>query len=178
MRRLLALAALLALAPLGAAQTAYRIDPAHSAITYAMSHPAHSWTGTSHHVSGTVSVSDGKVTGGRASAPIVSFDSGNRSRDSNMASDTEAYLFPNVTFEARSVTVQDGGRASVRGTLTFHGVSRAVTVPAEVSVSGDRARLQGEFAVTLSEFGIEPPSLMMVKSRDWVGLTFDLVAVR
>ena len=141
-----------------------------------MEHPAHDWTGTSRRVSGYLTVEDGRVTGGRVSAPVVSFDSGNRSRDSNMASDTEAYLYPDVVFEARSVTMGSGSSASVRGTLTFHGVSRTVTVPTRIEVSPTQARVRGSFEVTLTEFGLERPSLLRIRSRDWIGLELDLVA--
>jgi len=174
LRLVLSLAALLvATAP--AAQT-YRIDPARSTLVYAMSHPAHDWTGTSRRVSGTLTVADGRLTGGRVAAPVTSFDSGNRSRDSNMATDTDAYLYPTVTFEARSVTPGDGGRATVRGTLTFHGVARPVEMPATVDVTGDAVRVRGTFDVTLSAFGLSRPSLLGVRTRDWIGLTVDLVA--
>jgi polyisoprenoid-binding protein YceI len=172
----LALLCLVAGAHPVSAQATFRIDRAQSRITYSMIHPAHRWTGTSNRVSGTLTVQGGRVTAGRLSAPIVSFDSGNRSRDSNMASDTEAYLYPNVTFVALSVTPGSGNAATVRGTLTFHGVARPVTVPSTIEVSGNRVHLRGEFETTLTEFGIEQPSLMMVKTRDWIGLSFDLVA--
>lgn len=176
MKLFLAFAVVL-LATTVSAQT-YRIDPARSTITYSMDHPAHKWSGTSHRVSGTLVVEGGRVVRGQASAPVTSFDSGNRSRDSNMASDTEAYIYPNVTFQAASVSAPSNGRATVRGTLTFHGVARTVSVPVQVSVSDQQVRLQGEFDVTLTEFGIERPSLMMVRTRDWIGLSFEFVAAR
>lgn len=170
--------AVLALAAASVSGQTYRVAPRQSQIVYAMDHPAHHWTGTSHRVSGTLEVRDGHVVGGRVSAPIVSFDSGNRSRDSNMASDTEAYLYPDVVFEAQSLTEGAGDAATVHGTLTFHGVTRPVVVPVQIERTGDRVRVRGHFDVTLSEFAIEPPSLMMIKTRDWVGLDLDLVATR
>ena len=173
MTRLLALLVLTAL-PV-AAQT-YRIDPARSTLVYAMEHPAHDWTGTSRRVSGTLTLTEGRLTGGRAQAPVTSFDSGNRSRDSNMASDTEAYLYPTVTFEASRVEPAGEGRATVHGTLTFHGVARPVTMPATVDVTGDAVRVRGAFDVTLREFGLSRPSLLGVRTRDWIGLRVDLLA--
>ncbi len=177
--RLRLLSALIILsAPFASGAQTLRIDPAQSSITYSMTHPAHSWTGTSRRVSGTLAVENGRVTGGRISAPVVSFDSGNRSRDSNMASDTEAYLYPNVSFAALSVTSSTGTNATVNGTLTFHGVARPIHIPSTIVVSGNQARLRGSFETTLSEFGIDRPSLLMIKTRDWIGLAFDIVATR
>ena len=188
MSRLVSLSAFLALtlaafaSPEASAQAEYRIDPAHSEIVYSMSHPAHSWTGTSHRVSGTLTVDRGAVTGGRVQAPVQSFTSGNRSRDSHMAESTESYIYPNVTFTARSVTVLPANQqtaqknATVQGTLTFHDVSRPVTVPVRVDFADGRVHLTGDFEVTLTEFEIDRPSLLGLKTRDWIGLHLDLVA--
>ena len=184
LRRFPALASvivLLALAPVASAQT-FRIDPAQSRIVYSMEHPMHDWTGTSARVSGTLTVAGGAVTSGRVSAPVQSFDSGNRNRDSHMAEATESYLYRDVTFEARTVTPLPAAQqtpsrnATVQGTLTFHGVSQPVTVPVHLDISGEEARVRGHFEVTLSAFDIDPPSLMMIKTRDWIGLDLDLVA--
>ncbi len=176
------LAAGLLLAPAAAAQTTYRIDPDRSEIVYSMSHPAHDWTGESHRVSGTLTVSGSTVTGGRVQAPVQSFTSGNRNRDSHMAETTESYLYPNVTFEARTVTMLPAAErtadrnATVQGVLTFHDVARPVTVPVLVSVANGAARVTGAFDVTLTEFGMDRPSLLGIKTRDWVGLRLDLTA--
>ncbi len=174
-------AGLLSAAP-AAAQTTYRIDPTRSEIVYSMSHPAHDWTGESHRVSGTLTVSGSTVTGGHVQAPVQSFTSGNRNRDSHMAETTESYIYPNVTFEARSVTMlsaseQSADRnATVQGVLTFHDVARPVTVPVLVSVSNGAAHVTGAFDVTLTEFGMDRPSLLGIKTRDWIGLRLDLTA--
>ena len=179
----LAAAALaLSLGAAASAQATYRIDPARSEIVYSMSHPAHDWTGESHRVAGTLTVAGTAVTGGRVSAPVQSFTSGNRSRDSHMAEATESYLYPDVTFAARTVTLLPASQqtaaanATVAGTLTFHDVSRPVTVPVRIDVSGGQAHLTGDFEVTMTEFNIERPSLLGIKTKDWIGLRLDLVA--
>ena len=177
-----ALAALAFGGPAPRAQTAYRIDPAHSEIVYSMSHPAHSWTGESHQVSGSLTVRGAAVTGGTVQAPVQSFTSGNRNRDSHMAETTESYLYPTVTFEAQTVTTLPAAErtaeqnATVRGVLTFHDVARPVTVPVRIDVSGGRAHLTGSFDVTITEFGMDRPSLLGIKTRDWIGLRLNLVA--
>lgn len=170
----LAVLVALAAAPMVSAQTVYRIDSEVSTVVYAMHHPAHDWTGTSHRVHGTLQVEEGRVLGGHVAAPIVSFDSGNRSRDSNMASDTEAYLYPDVVFDAERVNYADDGTATVEGTLTFHGVARPVAMPAQIDLTGDDVHIRGHFEVTLTEFDLERPSLLMVKTSDWLGLDVDL----
>ncbi len=180
--RLAFLSAVLLFAASASAQTSFAIDTAHSAIVYSMSHPAHDWTGTSRAVTGTLTVQNGAVTGGRAQARVQSFDSGNRSRDSHMAEVTESYIYHDVTFVARVVTMLPAAQqtaernATVAGQLTFHNVTRPVTVPVRIDVVGREAHLAGDFEVTITEFGMERPSLLGIRTRDWIGLHLDLRA--
>ena len=182
-RRLALGFALVALAaPATLAQTTLRVDTGASRIVYTMRHPTHRWSGTSAAVAGTLTVAGGVVTSGRITAPVRSFDSGVGARDRNMAEQTEAGRFPAVTFEARSVSMLPAARrtaehnATVQGVLTFHGVARPVTVPVRIDLSGGRVHLRGAFDVTLSEFGLEPPAMFRIPSRDWIGLRLDLTA--
>ena len=182
-RRLALGFALVALAaPATLAQTTLRVDTGASRIVYTMRHPTHRWSGTSAAVAGTFTVAGGVVTSGRVTAPVRSFDSGIGARDRNMADQTEAGRFPAVTFEARSVSMLPAARrtaernATVQGVLTFHGIARPVTVPVRIDLSGGRVHLRGAFDVTLSEFGLVPPAMFRVPSRDWIGLRLDLTA--
>ncbi len=174
--------AVLLTAPSVLGQSSYRIDPEHSEIVYSMSHPAHDWTGATHRLSGTLSTDGTAVTGGHVEAPVQSFTSGNRNRDSHMAEATESYIFPNVTFDAEEVTMLPATEqtpernATVEGTLTFHDVVRPVTVPVLIEVTGSQVHLTGSFDVTLTEFDIDRPSLLGLKTKDWIGLHLDLTA--
>ncbi|HEX8385785.1 MAG TPA: YceI family protein [Rubricoccaceae bacterium] len=174
------LSVLLALVTSGAlAQTTYRVDTARSTVAYAMSHPAHDWTGTSRAVAGALTVGpDGSVTAASVSAPVRSFDSGNRNRDSHMVEATEAYVHRNVTFQLSRLTPMARPTATANamaaGALTFHGVRRAVTLPVRMDRAPSGLRVRGTFEVTLTEFGVDRPALLGVRVRDWIELTFDL----
>lgn len=160
----------------------YRIDPALSTVVYAMSHPAHDWSGTSRSVTGTLAAApSGAVTRGTVSAPVASFDSGNRSRDSNMIEATEAYVHRNVIFQiarlAPLATPTAAANAVAEGTMTFHGVRQPLRVPVRLErTTGGGLRVRGTFDVTLTQFGIAPPRLLGIAARDWIELTLDLVA--
>ena len=175
----------LAVPGLYAQATTFRIDPARSTVVYEMSHPAHSFSGTSRQVSGTVTTNAaGVITAATVSAPVQSFSSGNRSRDSNMIEATEAYIHRNVTFQLTGLTMlatpTAEANATAEGTLTFHGVRQTVRVPVLVqrSGSGDDLRVRGAFDVTLSQFRVSPPRLLGVPVRDQIHLILDLTARR
>jgi polyisoprenoid-binding protein YceI len=69
------------------------------------------------------------------------------------------------------------GRATVIGTLSLNGHSRSITVPVEFEV-GDPATVTGRFTIRMTEFGIEPPSLLFLKVRDPVQIDFTLHLAR
>ncbi len=175
---------LLALPLTASAQTVYHIVPKESTVTYAMDHPAHKWDGVSHSATGTVEIGpDGAVTAIHVEIPVLTFDSGNRNRDSHMAEVVEFYLYPKVIFDATDVTpidsVADGEADAfwrIRGNLTFHGVTKPIETVAKVMRDGDRLRAEGAFDVKITDFDMERPSLLMVKVKDWIGLKFDLSA--
>ncbi len=70
--------------------------------------------------------------------------------------------------------------ALVRGELTLHGVTRAITVPVTLERSDDRVLGSGSFEIAPSQYGIEPFSTMLgaIKVKDRVIVHLELVAVR
>ena len=64
--------------------------------------------------------------------------------------------YPQATFE--SVTIKPGGDKgathTVTGNLTMHGVTKAITFPANISVTGDVVTVDANFAINRKDFGI------------------------
>jgi polyisoprenoid-binding protein YceI len=186
LRTSLAAVVLAALVVPGAhAQATFRVDAARSTVVYEMRHPAHSFSGTSRQVSGTITTdAAGVVTAATVSAPVASFSSGNRNRDSNMIEATEGYLYRTVSFQLTGLAMLEAptaeANATAEGTLTFHGVRQNVRLPVLVqrSGSGDEVRVRGAFDVTLTQFRIAPPRLLGVPVRDEIHLILDLTARR
>ncbi len=63
------------------------------------------------------------------------------------------------------------------GTLSLHGVERAIAGEAELSRSEGRLRVQAEFSLSLKVFDIPPPRYLGVGVRDEVGILVTLDAV-
>jgi len=92
--------------------------------------------------------------------------------------------YPEIVFRSTSVT---GGVASnnqynlrVAGDLTLHGVTRPITIPVKVSVSGNDLRAQGEFSIDRSDFKVDATSAFhgLVRVKDKVKFEFDIVGHR
>ena len=78
----------------------------------------------------------------------------------------ETTKFPKATFAttgpvAVPAPVVQGERTTVEaaGDLTIHGVTRKVTIPLQVQMTGGRAEVAGSLTFPMSDFGITPPSI-------------------
>ena len=90
--------------------------------------------------------------------------------------------YPDITFQSTNVTVKDLGRHEVRidGNLTLHGVTKRITIPAVVTLSGDTMRAVGEFSIDRDDFGVKATSAFhgLVRVRNKVKFEFDIVGRR
>lgn len=95
----------------------------------------------------------------------------------------ETAKYPTITFKSTGVT---GGRAKgafavkITGDITMHGVTRHITIPATVTVSGDTLNAKGEFELKRSDFGVKATSAFhgWVRVKDKLTFDFDINARR
>ncbi|HLF84498.1 MAG TPA: YceI family protein [Blastocatellia bacterium] len=94
----------------------------------------------------------------------------------------EVSKYPEIAFKSGSVSATKTGdaqyQARITGEITLHGVSRPLTMTAQLEF-GDRVlRAQGAFTLKQSSFGIKPVSVAggTIKVKDELKFTFDIVA--
>jgi polyisoprenoid-binding protein YceI len=96
----------------------------------------------------------------------------------------EPAKYPEITFRSTDVAVETlaGGVLKVRlgGDLTLRGVTRHVTIPAEVTLDGNALRARGEFSIKRGDFKVPATSAFhgTVRVRDRLKVSFDIVARR
>jgi len=94
----------------------------------------------------------------------------------------ETVRFPEIVFRSAGVAsdkIGDGRyQVKLSGELSLHGMTRAVTVPIQVSVLGDEFRAEGEVSLSQSDFGIRPVSVAggTLKLKDELRVGFNIVA--
>ena len=93
----------------------------------------------------------------------------------------DAARFPDIHFSSTGVTglgrQPDGHRIAVRGALTLHGVTRAITVPARIDFKGDTIEASGAVTIRQTDFGIRPISKAgLVNVKDELELEWRVVA--
>lgn len=158
----------------GHAQTKQiRADRSLSSLTYAMKHALHAWTGTSKEVACAAETdAEGRITRVAATVRVKSFDSQNSNRDAHMLEVTDALTHPNITFSSTSVIPEAGGYL-VRGNLSFHGVTKPFETKVTEAKKNGRRIITGRFIFLLEDFGIERPTLMLVKTDNEVEVNFE-----
>ncbi len=150
-------------------------DRTKSTITYAMSHPMHSFEGVSRDVACVMVVDDAnKIESVAAATKLSSFDSDNTNRDSHALETMEALKYPKVTFTSNDVQ-QEGNNLAIKGNLTFHGVTKPVVIQANRQDGNGQITVKGDFDIKLSDYKIEKPSLMMVPVDETVKLKIHVV---
>ncbi len=168
----------------------WRIDRAHSAVTFRVRHLGISWVSgvfrdwTADLIFDPANPEAATVT---ARIQVTSINTENERRDNDLRSGRffAADSFPDMTFTSRSVQRAGENRLRVAGDLTMHGVTRPVTLDVETSPvqSGQRGRRIAFTATTTvdrKEWGMtfSPLAEGIRSAGDEVRITIDLEAIQ
>lgn len=89
--------------------------------------------------------------------------------------------YPEITFKSTQVTGTSTAPGQydlkINGNLTLLGVTRPITIPTKVSVTGNQMRAQGEFSISRGDFKVKATSAFhgMVRVADRIHFEFDIV---
>ena len=158
------------------AQSLVQFDLGKSFISYDGKHPAHNWTGVSNDIQGTFEMNKQDLTQSKVDlyVPVFSFDSKNANRDSNMLDVVEEYYYPFVRFTSSKIIKTESG-FDVTGNLSFHGITKELTVPVNLDEDNETVIVSSDFSIMLSDFKIKRPALLTVKIRNQIDLKVFLV---
>jgi polyisoprenoid-binding protein YceI len=150
--------------------------PGESSISYFLVHPLHHIEATSNQIASeaTVDPSTRAISAVSMNVDVMTFDSGNSNRDSHAMEVVDAISYPEAKFTAGQFE-KKGDSLLVSGNLTFHGVSKPVIVRSLPAWEGNSVTVAGMLDISLTEFKIERPSLLMIPVED--NLHFTLKAV-
>lgn len=146
-----------------------------STLTYHVSHPLHQIDGVSHGARG-----KGVCQAGQCdfliAVPVKSFDSGDSNRDLHMIQVARGAQFPMVTVRLRlpadaaslatihvDLEVEFAGQTAHYKQLTF-----------QHATQGNQARITGTIPATLSDFTIEPPSLLAIPTKNEIPIRVEM----
>jgi hypothetical protein len=146
-----------------------------STLTYHVSHPLHHVDGVSHAARG-----KGVCHGGQCefliAAPVKSFDSGDSNRDLHMLQVTRGGQFPMIVVRTR-VPDDSSASATIHADLEVQFAGRTAKyeqVPFQQVTQGNETRISGTIPATLSDFQIDPPTLLTIPVKNEISIGVDM----
>ncbi len=140
-----------------------------------MSHPMHDWEATAKTFKTVITYDDAtkQVNSVASVAKVQSFDSGNSNRDSHAIEVLDALQNPNITFVSNDIK-QDGEKLKIDGRLTFHGVTKPVTLNATRKDAKSVMTITGKMEINMTDFGVKPPGLMGIAAKETIRIDYTM----
>jgi polyisoprenoid-binding protein YceI len=82
----------------------------------------------------------------------------------------DAITYPDASFASTHVS-QQGDTVAVAGTLTFHGVTKEIISTGTGKWSDGRLVVLENFNISMTSYGIDRPSLLMIPVQDTIRFT-------
>jgi len=172
-KKILLLFLLLALSNLFAADHQWVLKQ--STLTYHVSHPLHQSEGVSHAARGKGICHEGQCDF-LIAVPVKTFDSGDSNRDLHMIQVTRGAEYPMVTVRTRlpeSASASAAVKADIE--IQFAGqTAHYQQVSFELVTQGSETRITGTIPATLTDFKIDPPSLLTMPVKNEIPVRVEM----
>ena len=76
------------------------------------------------------------------------------------------------------VIIKNETNYSITGVLTLNGISKDIIVKSDISEEKSNILLNGKFSFNLTDFNLEPPSMLFLKVRDQIEITYKIYLKR
>jgi hypothetical protein len=156
---------LLSLPLLAASDSQWVLDE--STLSYHVSHPLHQIDGVSHAARGKGVCHEGQCDF-LIAVPVKTFDSGDSNRDLHMIQATKGAEFPMVSVRTQ-LAEADLSSDTIHADLEIHFAGQTAQykqVPFQRTTQGNEVHLSVTIPAKLSDFKIDPPSLLMVPIKN------------
>lgn len=157
----------------GLAQETFTLSP-DSKLTIDGTSTIHDWTVAANSISGSTTAEEGlpKTIEFEVAVGEIQSERG-ASMDKKMHAALKKEEHPKISFNLTEVK----NSMNLAGKLNVAGQEKAVEIPVKMNVDGGSLKISGEYAITLQDYGIEPPTAMfgqIIVGND-VTVKFDLV---
>lgn len=105
--------------------------------------------------------------------PLSTLKSDNEKRDSHMYETLHTKESPNTSFKILSATPMQDGYQLI-GILTLNQKPKEVKTLAKIDATKETVKLVGDFSFNLSDFSLEPPTLLFLSVRDQIDIHYDV----
>ena len=143
-------------------------------VNVAGTSPMHDWVMNGSSATFTGTANGNTITNVKFSMPAKSLKSTKGKMMDNKAYDAlKSDKAPNISFTAAALNV---GKSNLAGKLSIAGVTKDVNFPVSVTKNGASYHITGTENLKLSDFGMERPGFMGVKTGDAIKVTVNIVA--
>lgn len=165
----------------------YAVSPSDSSLTFEARSTLHPVHGKAANLDGYIEAAcdtDGTLVTEPAPRmhvefPVEQLRSGNGMQDREMWKLIDSKRFPRIAADLRELrAVSLPGRYAASGEVTLAGRSRKYDGEFAFSRTGDRVTIEGELNVDIRDFGLKPPSLLIIKVDPIVKVRLHLVATK
>ncbi|PLY07201.1 MAG: YceI family protein [Arcobacter sp.] len=110
---------------------------------------------------------------GNVTINSLSLVSDNLDRDKHMYEVLNIKVNPTISFEFKSIEKNDLDY-KINGYLTLNGVKKEISSITTIVDDQKLLNLSGNFSIKLTEFNMEPPSLLFLTVRDQIDIKYNL----
>lgn len=103
----------------------------------------------------------------------ISLISDKKTRDEHMYELLKAEKFKTISFDIKSITKTDVDY-EIKGVLTLNGVSKNIKAKISINQQNNQILLTGGFSFNLTDFSLEPPTMMFVTVRNQIDISYNI----
>jgi polyisoprenoid-binding protein YceI len=103
----------------------------------------------------------------------ISLISQKRDRDSNMYELLNSEKFKTISFDISSIVKNDNGY-DINGELSLNGITKNITTKSEITQNKDLILLKGSFSFNLTDFNLEPPTMLFLTVRNQIDISYNI----
>lgn len=154
-----------------------KLDKSRSSLSILGTSSVHDWESVVNEFSVSGNIDGKSITSLKVEVVVKSIESGKGIMDNKTYDALLEKDFPEIVFEAPFLEIE-GENISGDGTLSLAGQSQKMTINAKILTSSEtELKVGGEVKVTMSEYGITPPTAMFgtLKTGDKVTIKYELL---
>lgn len=142
----------------------WNVDPSHSRVGFGVKHLGISNVrGEFHDFNGQFVIAEDGTATASGTVKVASIDTNEGDRDGHLKSADffDADTYPEITFQSTSITATDEDTYEITGDLTMHGVTKPITLTAEIGGSdadmygNTRTGLEATAELSRSDYGMK-----------------------
>ncbi len=142
-------------------------------VEFDSSVPLHSFTGTSDHLVGKISLQDSTVD---FYIDVNTLKTGIRKRDNDMLSTLEADEHPFAEFYGKlnsevNLSSNQPQEVTVEGEFTVHGVSNDVTIDGTLQKTDEGLEVKAAWTLNMKDYDIKPPGILFYRVNEIIDVS-------